>query len=127
MTQSECAEKMHVTRHTVSRWESGAALPDIDKIADIATILDTDCDYLLRGIAPRTKDASSLLAGTKGRRVRLTFFEDENDPDLFNTPCRIVDFEGQWMKVVADTKKGSIEKLIPVSSVLSIEYVEEGQ
>ena len=33
---------------------------------------------------------------------------------------------GNWMRVAADTKKGSIEKLIPVSSVLSIEIVKEG-
>lgn len=35
-------------------------------------------------------------------------------------------FEGNWMRVVADTKKGKIEKLIPVSSVLSMEIVKEG-
>ena len=50
---------------------------------------------------------------------------EEGDIDLFNTPCRITDFEGSWMRVIADTKKGKIEKLIPASSVLSIEIVKE--
>ena len=40
MTQIEFAEKMHVTRQTVSRWESGTAMPDIDKIGEIADILE---------------------------------------------------------------------------------------
>ena len=31
------------------------------------------------------------------------------------------------MKAEADTKKGRIEKLIPVSSVLSLEYVKEDE
>ena len=47
MTQIEFAEKMHVTRQTVSRWEAGTAMPDIDKIGEIADILGVSCDYLL--------------------------------------------------------------------------------
>ena len=31
MTQSELADKMCVTRQTVSRWEAGTALPDVEK------------------------------------------------------------------------------------------------
>jgi hypothetical protein len=45
--------------------------------------------------------------------------------DLWNTVCEIVSLEGGWMKVKAQTKKGDIEKLIPVSSVLSIAYEKE--
>ena len=131
MTQIEFAEKMHVTRQTVSRWEAGTAMPDIDKIGEIADILGVSCDYLLKdeaveNSAARTRSAGKLLKSMTGKTVRLVFFDEEADYDLFNTPCRIMDFEGNWMRVVADTKKGKIEKLLPVSSVLSIEIVKEG-
>ena len=137
MTQIAFAEKMHVTRQTVSRWEAGSAMPDIDKIGEIADILGVSCDYLLKDEAvddgeagttraAQTKGAGKLLKGLTGKTVQLMFFDEEGDYDLFNTPCRIVDFEANWMRVAADTKKGSIEKLIPVSSVLSIEIVKEG-
>lgn len=43
--------------------------------------------------------------------------------DLFNAVCTIEAFEGNWMRITTNTKKGRIEKLIPVSSVLSIEFV----
>ena len=130
MTQIEFAEKMHVTRQTVSRWEAGTAMPDIDKIGEIADILGTSCDYLLKDEAvesspAQTRGVRRLLQSLTGKTVQLAFFDEEADIDLFNTPCRIMDFEGNWMRVVADTKKGRIEKLIPVSSVLSIEIVEE--
>ena len=130
MTQIEFAEKMDVTRQTVSRWEAGTAMPDIDKIAEIAEILGVSCDYLLKdddNETAETKDKgiSRLLESLTGKTVKLVFYEDEADIDLFNKPCRIVDFEGNWMKVCADIKKETIEKLIPVSSVLSIELVKE--
>ena len=134
MTQSEFAEKMAVTRQTVNRWEAGTVLPDIDKIGDIAELLGVSCDYLLKdnvkeenaGAESSTvSPVSRLLAGAVNRKCRFSFFEDEGDIDLWNTVCTITEFEGGWMKVEADTKKGHVEKLIPVSSVLSVEFCEE--
>lgn len=131
MTQIEFAEKLNVTRQTVSRWEAGTALPDIDKISDIASLLNVSCDYLLKDDVTEEetrsfRGISRLLQDAKGKTVRLSFFDDEGDFDLFNTDCTILDFEGNWMKVEAKTKKGKIEKIIPVSSVLSLEIKEEG-
>ena len=135
MTQIEFAEKMHVTRQTVSRWESGTAMPDIDKIGEIADILEVSCDYLLKDEAAengvvqtktQTRGAGRLLKSLTGKSVRLVFFDEEADVDLYDIPCRIMDFEGNWMRIIAETKKGRIEKLIPLSSVLSMEIVKEG-
>ena len=132
MTQIEFAEKMCVTRQTVSRWEAGTAMPDIDKISDIAELLGVSCDYLLKddlqdehGAAAPKSGISRLLEESLGRKIRLNFFEDEADIDLYNAVCTITDFEGSWMRVTADLKKGPVEKLISVSSVQSIEYAEE--
>ena len=130
MTQITLAEELNVTRQTVSRWEAGTVLPDIDKISDIASILGVSCDYLLKdGISEEETVVSSgisrLLKEAQGKTVRLSFFDGEADLDLFNTDCTIIDFEGNWMKVEAITKKGKIEKLIPVSSVLSMVIREE--
>ena len=92
ITQIAFAEKMHVTRQTVSRWEAGTAMPDIDKIGEIANILGVSCDYLLKDEAvetgaPQTKGIGKLLKSLTGKTVRLTFFDEEADFDLFNTPC----------------------------------------
>ena len=130
MTQIDFAEKLNVTRQTVSRWEAGTVMPDIEKIPDIAAVLGVSCDFLLKDDVDEEEPAISkgvgrLMQNIKGKTVRLSFFEDEGDYDLFNTECRILDFEGNWMKVEAKTKKGMIEKLIPVSSVLSMEIVED--
>ena len=133
MTQIEFADKLAVTRQTVSRWEAGSVLPDIDKIPDIADLLGVSCDYLMKDDVTEERTSSPqyrisrLLQETVGKRVRLQFFEDEADIDLYNTVCTVIGFEGSWMKVLAEKKKGNIEKLIPVSSVLSVEYVQEDE
>ncbi len=38
LTQIGFAEKLSVTRQTVSRWEAGTVMPDIEKISDIAIL-----------------------------------------------------------------------------------------
>ncbi len=128
MTQTEFADRLNVTRQTVSRWEAGTVLPDIDKITDIAAILNVSCDYLLKDDVQEEETVltgiSRLLQEAKGKTVRLNFFEEEADIDLYTADCLILDFEGNWMKVEAKTKKGKIEKLIPVSSILSLEVKE---
>lgn len=131
MTQTEFAEKLNVTRQTVGRWETSTVMPDIDKISDIAEILGVSCDYLLKdSVAEETgtepaNALSRLLQNIEGKEVRLNFYEDEADIDLFNQKCTIAAFEGNWMKVQAETKKGTIEKLIPAASVLSVELLKE--
>ena len=36
ITQDELAEKFYVSRRTVSRWETGSNLPDIDILIELA-------------------------------------------------------------------------------------------
>ena len=133
LTQSEFAEDLNVTRQTVSRWEAGSVMPDIDKIGDIASLLRVSCDYLLKDDLTEEENASvspmlsRLLNDAIGRKIRIRFYEDEADIDLFDKECVIREFEGNWMRVSCETAKGPLEKLIPVSSVLSIEYAGEAE
>lgn len=134
LTQSEFAEKMNVTRQTVSRWENGSILPDVDKIADIAAILDVSCDYLLKDdISGAERGESHSEAGTVsrliesilGRKVRFQFFDGECVVELYDEVCTVKELHGNWLNVSADLKKGQKEFMLPLSSVCSIELVEE--
>ena len=40
LTQSDLAEKLHVTDKAISRWERGVGLPDINTIEPLATALN---------------------------------------------------------------------------------------
>ena len=47
-SQEELAAQMDVSRQSVSKWESGASMPDIDKIILLSRIFETSTDYLLK-------------------------------------------------------------------------------
>ena len=38
LTQDELAQRLHVVRQTVSKWERGASVPDADMLARIAAL-----------------------------------------------------------------------------------------
>ena len=49
MTQDELAEKLFVTRQTVSNYETGRSRPDVEMLAQIAETLETDVNRLIYG------------------------------------------------------------------------------
>lgn len=48
MTQERLAERMRVSRQTISRWESGEALPEIPKLLELCEIFSCTLDSLVR-------------------------------------------------------------------------------
>ena len=50
MTQEELADKLFVTRQTVSNYENGKSRPDVDMILRIAEVLGTDANTVFYGI-----------------------------------------------------------------------------
>ena len=48
MSQEELAEKLNVSRQSVSKWESAAAIPDVSKILEMSKIFGVTTDYLLK-------------------------------------------------------------------------------
>ncbi len=48
LSQEELAEKLNVSRQSVSKWESGNSIPAIDKIVELSSIYGISTDYLLK-------------------------------------------------------------------------------
>ncbi|MBO4678686.1 MAG: helix-turn-helix domain-containing protein [Lachnospiraceae bacterium] len=55
LTQEELSEKLGVSRRSVSRWETGNNLPDLDLLIELADFYDVDLRDMLTG---NTEDAS---------------------------------------------------------------------
>ncbi|MBP3268848.1 MAG: helix-turn-helix domain-containing protein [Ruminococcus sp.] len=48
MTQDELAEKMEVSRQSVSKWEGAQSVPDLNRILKMSEIFGVSTDYLLK-------------------------------------------------------------------------------
>ena len=49
LTQDEVAEKLNVTRQTVSKWETNQSTPDFDKILPLCELYEISTEELLKG------------------------------------------------------------------------------
>lgn len=49
LSQEELAEKVYVTRQTVSNWENGKSYPDIHSLLLLSSLFDVSLDQLIKG------------------------------------------------------------------------------
>ena len=52
ITQDALAQKLFVTRQTVSNYETGKSRPDVEMLAKLAEVLETDANTIIYGPAP---------------------------------------------------------------------------
>jgi len=74
LSQEDLAEKLNVSRQTVSKWELGTSYPEIDKLIFISDLFDVTTDYLLKG-SDTTQNNNSL------DRLVLKFLGSAQDMD----------------------------------------------
>ena len=56
ISQEELADKIGISRQAVSKWESGQATPDVEKVLLLSDYFEVTTDYLLKGIEPALKE-----------------------------------------------------------------------
>ncbi|MBO0428371.1 helix-turn-helix transcriptional regulator [Vagococcus fluvialis] len=66
MSQEELSNKLFVSRQTISKWEKGDSVPDIDKVKKIADIFEIDLNYLISG-EKETKDLENRLENLENK------------------------------------------------------------
>ena len=76
LSQEEVAEKLSVSRQTVSKWETGQSTPDFDKIAPLCELYNISTDELLRGVVTEKKEEKKEEEPTEGEVV-----DEDNDDD----------------------------------------------
>lgn len=71
LSQEALAEALGVSRQSVSKWESGAVLPDTDKIIAMSELFGISTDFLLKGdFAPVTAPADGAAAPPQERKKK---------------------------------------------------------
>lgn len=72
LTQEQLAERLDVSNRSVSRWETGANLPDLDTLIALADMFSVELGELLGGeIAPKVAEYSGERERALARRASL--------------------------------------------------------
>lgn len=53
LSQTELAEALEVSRQSVSKWETNASVPDLDKLVRMCELFEVSMDSLVRGMDPQ--------------------------------------------------------------------------
>ena len=71
LSQEALAQQLGVSRQSISKWETGASTPELDKLTALADLFGLTLDELVRGEAiPTPEPTAAVPAGTiPGRKI----------------------------------------------------------
>lgn len=69
LSQEEVADKLGVTRQTVSKWETDQSTPDFDKIAPLCELYEISADELLTGVVTEKKEKVTINNNDSKKRT----------------------------------------------------------
>ena len=78
-SQEELAEKLSVSRQSISKWEGAQAIPDIQKIIKMAELFGVSTDYLLKDELEPEEVTPKTVTDTDYDDIRKVSMEEAND------------------------------------------------
>lgn len=147
-SQEELAEQLGVSRQSVSKWESAASIPDIEKIIRMSQLFGVTTDYLLKEdtcTAQAVREEYELQTGkSEGRSVSMeeagAFMETSAAVSvkiafgvmlcIFSPICILLlsglsEVRGAWITADMAASFGVIILLIMVAAAVAI-FISEG-
>lgn len=124
-TQEKLANKIGVSRQTLSNWESNITSPDLAQAKTLSKIFKVSLDDLTDNQMEMECTNKTILTGIKDHNAYLDV--DTDDYRLsFMTKCKILDIDNDFIKIEFEYGKKKITKLLDLDLVASIS-VEEGE
>ncbi|MBQ7816949.1 MAG: helix-turn-helix transcriptional regulator [Oscillospiraceae bacterium] len=93
-SQEQLAEQLGVSRQSVSKWEMGLSIPDLDKIVKMSQIFGVSTDYLLKDEVNELPDASSVSVSADHDIDESRFISLEDANTYMNLCERLAPFFG---------------------------------
>lgn len=77
--QEELAEKLSVSRQSVSKWESGQSVPDLNRILELARIFGVTTDYLLKDEIEEAENVDGFKSTESSKKLRKVTIEEADE------------------------------------------------
>lgn len=78
-SQEELADRLDISRQSVSKWETGESIPDIDKIIRMSELWDVSTDYLLKEDEGRQENVFTRETAGEPDESADTYYEFSQD------------------------------------------------
>ena len=123
-SQEQLGERLEISRQSVSKWESGASIPDLDKIVKMSHIFSVSTDYLLKD------ELESPQEGTQTDTASEQ--EPENGCGALNGRSVTLEEANKYMDMAKQSAKGTalgtfLCILSPVCLLLISGFLQDGR
>ena len=78
-SQEELAEKLGISRQSVSKWESGLSMPDLDKVIKMSALFGVTTDYLLKDEIEEITVTDSVEICDEKTDARIVTLDEANE------------------------------------------------
>lgn len=141
-SQQELADKLSVTRQTISNWELNQGAPSLDKAVELAAIYGISLDDLAENSVQviakeKTEKNNVLLKQAEGKMARISIFDMERWVEMgfdfnYSDKVKITEVTDRWIKIEYIRtkenhllKKETVVKLVDIDVINGIEILEE--
>ena len=116
-SQEELAERLDISRQSVSKWESGASIPDLERIVSMSQLFGVTTDYLLKDEMEETEFTDGMTPEiTEGKVITVeeanTFLEATKKYAARIAPavslCVLSPVVLLWLLGMAGAKRGAV-------------------
>lgn len=141
MSQQELADRISVTRQTISNWECGQGAPALDKAAELAAIYHVSLDDLVGDhidiIVREKRGTNRLLKSLEGKCVKISCKDKEIAMQVgfdwgYSGIVKVLEVTDEWMRIeytrTKDNsliKKETVVKLMEIGTFNGFELVED--
>lgn len=105
MTQLELANKLKVSKSTISMYENGNREPDFETLEFIADIFNVDMNFLMGKATPETPDDHYYL-NDEARDLAQFMFENPEYKVLFDASRKVKKEDIDFVKQMIDRMRG---------------------
>lgn len=123
LTQEQLAEKIGITRQTLSNWEKNSTIPDIEQAKNIASFFKISLDDLMDNKLELNCAKKNILLNLVGKKCYLDILSDDCN-EVFGRVCTILEISTEFVKISFKDKNHTIEKLLDLNLIDSFRLLE---
>lgn len=113
ITQQEVADKLNVTRQTVSSWETGKSIPDISMMVSLSEFYTLSLDYMLKGgssmkkfyIVEKAMELKNFSVTDEEGKVR---YKADKSKQILPSPAKFTIYDSKDKRIGRIIKHGAV-------------------